>query len=319
MRMRGEQRRIVDAGKGDIGSGQLLHQRLDVVPGEHGGDRAVGLAAMLEPRRHGGEFLVGAERGIAQYHVCQHAPFAVVLDRDQDVGAVAGLEHAVGRDRRVRETDALERLAPLLVQERNRHPLRHGVEHGDGNLGALAAAAARDECFEDRLVGFEPGGDVDHRDADPRRRFGPAGDRRQAGFRLNQQVVGLALGVGPALAIAGNRAADQPRIVLAQPRYGEAELGERAGLEVLHEHVGLGEHGLEQRLVVGLAEIEHHRLLAAIEPDEMCALAVHDIIVGAGEIALRPLDLDDARTGVGHAAGALRRRHGLLDRDDEDA
>ncbi len=57
---------------------------------------------------------------------------------------------------------------------------------------------------------------------------------------------------------------------------GKAELGERAGLQVLHEHVGLREHGFEQRLVLGLAEIEHHRLLAAIEPDEIGALAVHD-------------------------------------------
>jgi hypothetical protein len=53
----------------------------------------------------------------------------------------------------------------------------------------------------------------------------------------------------------------------------KAELGDRAGLEVLHEHVGLGEHRREQRLVVFAREIEHQRFLAAVEPHEIRALA----------------------------------------------
>ncbi len=101
--------------------------------------------------------------------------------------------------------------------------------------------------------------------------------------------------------------------------YREAELGNRAGFEVLHEHVGLREHGFEQRLVSGIAEIEHDRFLAAIEPDEMRALAVNEMIVLAREVALRPLDLDDARAGIGEMTGAMRRRHRLLDRDDKKA
>jgi hypothetical protein len=53
----------------------------------------------------------------------------------------------------------------------------------------------------------------------------------------------------------------------------KAELGDGAGLEVLHEHVGLGEDRREQRLVVGAREIEHQRFLAAVEPHEIRALA----------------------------------------------
>ena len=45
--------------------------------------------AVLDALGIGGEFRVGAERGVAQHLLRQHAPFAVVLDRDQDVGAVA--------------------------------------------------------------------------------------------------------------------------------------------------------------------------------------------------------------------------------------
>src|SRR6516162_2504281 len=61
----------------------------------------------------------------------------------------------------------------------------------------------------------------------------------------------------------------------------ETELGNGAGFEILHEHVGLREHRLEQRLVGGLAEVEHGRFLAAIEPDEIGALAVRDLVVVA--------------------------------------
>src|SRR6185369_10716914 len=90
-------------------------------------------------------------------------------------------------------------------------------------------------------------------------------------------------------------------------------------LEVLDENVGLGEHGLEHRLVSRFGEVEHHRLFAAIEPDEIGALAVHQAVITAGEVAFRPLDLDHARAGVGELAGAVRRGDGLLDRNDEEA
>ena len=117
----------------------------------------------------------------------------------------------------------------------------------------------------------------------------------------------------------------------------EAELGGRAGLEVLHEHVGPGEHRRQHGLVVVAGEVEHQRFLAAVEPDEIRALAgtnsirrvvfflrakltrSRQLVVAAGEVALGPLDLDHARAGIGEAAGAHRRRHRLLERDDEKA
>ena len=129
----------------------------------------------------------------------------------------------------------------------------------------------------------------------------------------------------------------------------EAELADRAGLEVLHEHVGLGEERRQHGLVVIAREIEHQQFLAAVEPDEVGALAItfgiraftpvflqsiraftpvflrnkiawlRQLVVAAGEVALGPLDLDHARAGIGEAAGAHRRRHRLLERDDEKA
>src|SRR5215510_3459654 len=86
--------------------------------------------------------------------------------------------------------------------------------------------------------------------------------------------VGLAVGVGAVLAVAGDGADHEARMRAPQRVERKAELGDGAGLEVLHEHVGLGEHRREQRLVVGAREIEHYRFLAAVEPDEIRALSV---------------------------------------------
>ena len=67
----------------------------------------------------------------------------------------------------------------------------------------------------------------------------------ETGLRLDQEVVGLARGVRAGFAVARDRAADEPRIVAPQPFDRETKLGDRAGLEILHEHVGLGEHRFE--------------------------------------------------------------------------
>jgi hypothetical protein len=188
--------------------------------------------------------------------------------------------------------------------------------------GAVARLRARKKRREDRLVGVHAGGDVADRDADARGRLGPAGDGGEPRLGLHQHVVGLARGVGAVLAVAGDRADHEPRMRAPQLFKRKAELGDGAGLEVLHEHVGLGEHGVEQRLVIGAREIEHHRLLAAVEPDEIrafatttCIFARHgELVVVAREVALGPLDLDHARAGVGEPAGAHGRRHRLLQR-----
>src|SRR5262249_23400465 len=65
-----------------------------------------------------------------------------------------------------------------------------------------------------------------------------------------------------------------PRMRAPQRVERKTELGDGAGLEVLHEHVGLGEDRREQRFVIGAREIEHQRFLAAVEPDEIRALAL---------------------------------------------
>ena len=123
--------------------------------------------------------------------------------------------------------------------------------------------------------------------------------------------------VGAALAVAGDIAGNEPRMLLPQ-RFGpEAQPRRRAGREILDEHVGLRDHPVQQRGVSRILEVEGDGLLAPVEPDEIGRLAVHHRIVVAREIAARPLDLDDPRPGVGQLRRAQRRRHGLVDGDDE--
>ncbi len=122
-----------------------------------------------------------------------------------------------------------------------------------------------------------------------------------------------------ALAEAGDRAADELGIVAPQAVDREAELGDRAGFQVLDEHVGLGEQLFQERLVLCLGQVEDDRFLAAVEPDEISALALRQRVIAAREIALGPFDLDDARAGIREAARAQWGRHRLIHRNNEQA
>ena len=73
----------------------------------------------------------------------------------------------------------------------------------------------------------------------------------------------------------------------------------------------------------GRLEVQRDRFLAAVAPDEVrgeTARSVDDVVVVAGEVtAVGVLHLDDAGAEVGEHAGAHRRGHRLLHRDDGDA
>ena len=79
----------------------------------------------------------------------------------------------------MRQADALERIAPFLIEQRDGHPFRHGVEHGNRNRRAFAGARAADDRFQNRLIGAQARRDIDDRNTDARRRFRAAGHRRE--------------------------------------------------------------------------------------------------------------------------------------------
>jgi len=75
----------------------------------------------------------------------------------------------------------------------------------------------------------------------------------------------------------------------------------------------------KESVVLDLAKPADKALLAAIEPDEIAAFAVHEIVIAARKIAFRPLDLDHPRAGIGEAARAHWRRDCLFERNDKEA
>ena len=147
---------------------------------------------------------------------------------------------------------------------------------------------------------------------------GMAGDHRQAGFSLHQQVVRLHRGVLAGIAVAGDVDGDQPRMALAQFIGAEARTGGGAGGQVLDEHVGPPKDAMQQRGIVRPLDVGDQALLAAIEPDEIAGQASCRLVVAAREVALGALDLDHPRAGVGQARAAIRRGDRLFERDDKE-
>jgi hypothetical protein len=100
----------------------------------------------------------------------------------------------------------------------------------------------------------------------------------------------------------------------------QAESLHRPWHEVLHEHVRLREHRVQERAVLGVLDVERDALLAPVEPHEVAGHPLHRLVVAAGEVpAARTLDLDHACTEVGQLAGGEWGRHGLFQCDDGDA
>ena len=106
-------------------------------------------------------------------------------------------------------------------------------------------------------------------------------------------------------------------IAFAQRVGAEAGTRRGAGREVLDEHVGAGQDAVQQRRVVRMLDVGDQALLAAVQPDEIAGQAFGRVVVAAGEIAFRALDLDHARAGVGQAGTAIGRGDRLFERDDE--
>jgi hypothetical protein len=118
---------------------------------------------------------------------------------------------------------------------------------------------------QDRRDRVDAGEDVGDRDAGfLRLAVGLAGDRHQAGHALDDEIVAGAMGIGPGLAEAGDRAIDQPRVHRREAVVVEPVFRQPADLEVLDHHIGAGDQVADLRLAVRRAEIDHPRGLAAV-------------------------------------------------------
>ena len=129
--------------------------------------------AVADALDHVGKARIVRQVGLAQHVGAELLPLALALDRNQDVLAVLGAEHAIGRDRGMGEAHPLRRIAGFRIEQRHRQPVGHHVEHRNPDVGALAGACARDQRFEDRGMRGGAGGDIDDRHADARGPSGP--------------------------------------------------------------------------------------------------------------------------------------------------
>ena len=141
-----------------------------------------------------------------------------------------------------------------------------------------------------------------------RRRRRIAHDVAQAAHRLADRAEAGLPRIGPGLPEAGDADHDQARIDRRQLGPAEAPLLHRAGPEVLEQEVGLLDQVLEQRLAVGLAQVERDRLLVARDDRPPQRLAVRLLAApDAHRVALaRRLDLDDLGAEVAEQLAAER-------------
>ena len=251
-----------------------------------------------------------AKRGIVEplgvlERAAHPAPLRVRHGTCRDV-AVLRREHEVLRDLRAARLHlaAHERVA--------RHPLGpevrdHHVEHGELHVLAAPAALAREQRRGDRLRRGYGGGLVrDDRahHARPPVRLGL--DRGQSGERLDHRVVHALVCVGPGLAEAADRDVDDVRTELPHGVLAQAHALDRAGTEVLDEHVAARDQP-PQRVETGRRlEVDRERALAAVRGEERRARARAVRAQVAHEVALERLHLDHVR--------ALIREHHRRDR-----
>ncbi|CAM2153002.1 hypothetical protein PT2222_20033 [Paraburkholderia tropica] len=312
---------VVDVCIGDLRGFEALDHVVRAEAGEGRHDERAERRAMLDAAAVRGEALVVGEFGLAQHDVAKRLPFALVLQAEHHRLAVAGLERTVRIDRGVRRAVALRRrLAVDRVVERIAHPLDHAFEHRHVDMAAAPGFAALDQRRENVRVRVHAGGDIGDRATGFRGFVGRAGNRQKARLALDQQVVGLLVAIRTVAAIARDIADDQTRITLAQRVVAEAEPLRRAGREVLHEHVGVGEQRVHDLQRFSALHVEREAFLRTVGPDEMRGETVHALVVAAREIAhAGTLDLDDARAQIRELARAERRRDCVLERDDLDA
>ena len=149
----------------------------------------------------------------------------------------------------------------------------------------------------------EPGDHVGERGRRQHRlAVGKAGARRIARHALDQGAEAGPVAVGPVLAPAGDAHDHQARVALVQLGRREAHLFERAGAEILDQHLG-GRDQVEQQLAAARrAQAQRDALLVAGVELPVDADPVR--LPGAQRVALAGiLDLDD----LGAEIGELRR------------
>ena len=160
---------------------------------------------------------------------------------------------------------------------------------------------------------MQPGDDVGDGNPDPHRSAaGLASDRHQAAHPLDDLVDARPRLVGAILAEGRDAGIDQPRVDRSQRLISEAEPFLHVGPKILHQHVCLLDHAVENVAAFLAAQVERHATLVAV-------LVLEVRLVPAGDIAriAGALDADDIGAPIrklAHAHGP-RARVGEIEHD----
>ena len=193
-----------------------------------------------------------------------------------------------------------------MVPQADAKEVRDRVLHGDLHVLAAPGPMPLLERREDPDREVHSGAGISDRGPEQGgRAVRPASHAHRPAHGLRDGLEALEPAVGAVSAEAFHGGVDEPRVDLLQHAVAEAEPVERAGREVLHQHVGAGGQLLEQRLAALRLEVQGEAALVGVQDQEEQALAAVVGHVGARDVALfGRLQLDDLGAEPGQHLGA---------------
>ena len=202
------------------------------------------------------------------------------------------------------------------VVERIAHPLGHAPPASRRRSRRPCRSSALDERGQDARVGVHAGCDVGDREAGLARLFRRAGHGQKARLRSGSAGRRPCVAVRAVLAVAGDVADDQPRVLVLQRLVREPEPGGRARREVLDETSALPTSCEGSPSAAACLTSSVRLSLDRLVQTKCDARPLTALVVVAREIAdAGPLDLDHARAEIGELARRERRRDRVLKRE----
>ena len=241
------------------------------------------------------EAFVGRELELAE-RAAQVGPELLGEAGGEEVRAVRALVIAVRHHRRMAAAQTGRRFAAAhgFAVARNRAE-QCGREQRGVELLADPRAFAVQQRRADAEGQHRRGAEVGQRRANAHRQpAGLTGHVHQPGDSLHDRGVGRPCGIRSALAEGRCAGVDDLRIDRHHGVVANAQAIDRAGAEVLDDHVGVLRQAQEHRATSGRLEIEAQAALVAVLREKLHALAVDELVaqVARQVAALGFLDLD---------------------------
>ena len=164
--------------------------------------------------------------------------------------------------------------------------------------------------FEQRGQGggieVDPGNEINDRRAGlDRRSLGKAGRGDQPRHRLDRQIHGQIIAVGPGQAVTRPRGINKTRVDPVQHLPADAEPVHNPGCEILKQHVAAFDHAEQQRAAAFVLQVQGDRALVGVQHRDRKGRALARRRPATERLALRRLDLDHVGPGLGHQQGCV--------------